>query len=80
MNMAKKTKKEETPKEETPKDPEATDRTSTEPEVKESKGKVRVTATYLGQDIDRVYSKEVHGKDYEKLAKKFAEKVKGTIE
>jgi len=43
------------------------------------KTSVRVVGKYLGQDIDRVYSKEEQGKDFEKLAEEFAKKIGGQV-
>jgi hypothetical protein len=63
-------------KEEVPADPEAV--TDTKPEeVEEEPHGASVTVTWNGGS--RMYSKEVHGKDFKALAKEFAEKHGGKV-
>jgi hypothetical protein len=45
--------------------------------AKEKSEKKEVTVSWRG--MTRVYSEEVHGKDFEKLAKEFAEKFMGEV-
>ena len=43
----------------------------------ETDGKTAVTVTWRGGS--RVYSRDLHGKDFKALAKEFAEKKQGTV-
>lgn len=49
----------------------------TETQVEEKSSKTEVTVTWRGNS--RVFSKEIHGDDFKKVAKQFAEKFEGTI-
>lgn len=65
--------------------PEVVETTEVEVEVveetnapaEEKSSKTEVTVTWRGNS--RVFSKEIHGDDFKKVAKQFAEKFEGTI-